>query len=291
MQNGLAIAALVLALLGTGVGGYALLQAPADSSALEARLEIVEDDLSRVEAELGALREATRPPPSLLGLGPDGVGSETPDTGSTGVRAGRADREAGAADRPAAASEASREDEAIQEMVEAAVEKKAAQMRAMRRKKPPLDLFVEVLELDEAQRAEVVEGVVETQQEIKALLEMPAEDGTVFLDELVDILANGIANPGKDPERGARLFRRLVAEKVPGTDRTYAQQAEAMKDRLRARFKRTMNERQYATFEAWQMDPSEVQGVPGSPWKQLEGRVRDRAAALGHVFPDDPGPK
>ena len=65
-----------------------------------------------------------------------------------------------------------------------------------------------------------------------------------------------------------------------------AQRAEGVKHQLRESFKRAWKPEQYATFEQWRMDPTEVQGVPGSPWKQIESRVVDRAKQLGWSAPD-----
>lgn len=78
-----------------------------------------------------------------------------------------------------------------------------------------------------------------------------------------------------------KWFGRVMTEVVPGTSETYAQRAEAAKTRLRDAMRRELSEDQYALFEQWQMDPSEVEEVPGSPWKDVERRVIDRARELG----------
>ena len=292
MKNGLSFLALTLALGSIAFGAYTFTRGPADTTELELRLTAVEDELSRVEAELGALREATKPPPSLMGLTPEGaVDLKQRAAAGTSADPMAVGDGGGAGSKPAGDGDPETMTAAMREMVDAAVEKKAEQLRVMRNKKPSLEAFADVLALDDEQREAVAQGVVQAQSEIRAVLLQPAEDGTVFLDEFVETFAHGIANPGKDPQRGARLFQRLIAEKVPGSDATYAQQAEAAKAKLRETFKRTMSPKQYATFEAWQMDPSEVQGVPGSPWKELEGRIRERARALGANLPDEGGPK
>lgn len=292
MNNPLVVLSLFLAVAAVGVAGYVVTRAPADGAEVDARLLAVEDQLSRVEAELGALRAANRPPPSLMGLSPT-AGQPLEEPAALGVASTArrtAESDAAETDAPLAREDGA-EAGALRELVDQAVEKKAAQMRAMAVKKPTLDSFAEVLELDEEQREEVARDVVASQQEIRTILEIPAEDGTVFLDELVDILAGGIAKPGSGKERGAALFGRLMSEKVPGTDETYAMQAEAVKARLRASFQRAFNSRQYATFETWRMDPTEIKDIPGSPWKDLEGRVVERARALGAKLPGDDGPK
>lgn len=288
MNNPLVVMALLLAVGAAGVAGYAATREPAAGGDVDARLLAVEDQLSRVEAELGALRAASRPPPSLMGLSPTAEPAEDPAVGA--AQRAAAEAAAAAMQEPLVIEEGAKA-EALRELVNEAVEKKAAQMGAMREKKPTLDSFAAVLELDEAQREKVARDVVASQQEIRTLLEIPAEDGTVFLDELVEILAGGMAQPGSGKERGAALFGRLMSEKVPGTDETYAAQAEAVKARLRTSFQRDFSTTQYATFETWRMDPTEIKDIPGSPWKDLEGRVLERARALGAKLPGDDGPK
>lgn len=287
MNQVIAVAALLLAVGAAGLAGYALSQAPPAADDLAVRLDAVEDELSRVEVELGALREASRPPPSLIGLGPEG----TPEATGVSERAPTASEATVAEGAPTGATPLAKDGEALEELVDAAVEKKAAQMQAMRNKKPDLATFASVLELTDDQQEVVAKHVVSSQAEIRSILEIPAEDGTVFLEEFVDAYAHAMAHPGKDKDRGKRLFARLVAEKVPGSDRTYAQQAEAVKARLRETYKRALSPKQYATFEAWQMDPTEIKDVPGSPWHELMGRIRERARALGAKLPDDEGPR
>ena len=99
------------------------------------------------------------------------------------------------------------------------------------------------------------------------------------------VVADGMANPGKHPERGKALFTRIVQEKIPGTDETYAQRVELVKGRLRETFKRELTPKQHGVYEAWEMDPTEIKDIPGSPWKELEGRIVERARQLGAELP------
>jgi len=165
----------------------------------------------------------------------------------------------------------------LKELVDEAVEKKAAIIETMRNKKPSLDAFAQTLELTDEQRAATEQEVLRGQREIKALLDTVSDEGTNFLDEVVDVLAVGIAKPGQVGERWGKLFARLVSEKVPGSDQTYAERAESVKQSVRDAFRRDMSEAQYTRFEAWKMDA------------ELMPRVVERAREMGAEVPDDWG--
>ncbi len=282
-MQGLSAVALLLAVAAAGVAGYTLMQDRSDPGDFAGRLDAVEDQLSRIEARLAA--QAARQdeqPPTLMGhkfeegpgpaKGTEEAALEVVYDETTIVPVPlEAEGEAG---------------ERLQKLIDKAVEKKAAQMQTMRNKKPPIDVFAKILQLDDEQVAAVQRDVVRAQHAIKDILEIPAEDGTDFLQELVEVMANGMANPGKDPGRGGRLFGRLMSEKIPGSDETYAARVEGVKGRLRESFKRNWTQEQYKTFEAWQMDPTEVQNVEGSPYKDVERRVLERAQQLGWRAPE-----
>jgi hypothetical protein len=167
--------------------------------------------------------------------------------------------------------------------VEKAVDEKARKFRLMQNKKPSIDVFASVLGLDEGQRELVEEAIVRSQREIRGLLETPTADGTLFLDELVELMARGVA--GQESDLPA-FIQRIVTERVPGTDETYGSRIEASKQRLREAFQREMSESQYNEFVAWQMDPTEVENVPGSPYADLGPQILERARELGLDLPD-----
>lgn len=297
MSTNIVSLALVLSVVAVGVAGYAVLQERPASTGLEVRLHTLEEQFARLEAAEAQrdYERRTLDGPALATRAPQvaesvPAGLETPLVADAGERGG-ADTAAGTAS--GTPTDLARPSDEIQELVDAAVAKKAAEIQVMRDKKPHIDVFAKTLELTELQRAAAEQDIVRSQQEIKAILETPAEDGTNFMDELVEIMARGIAEPGQNPGRGMKLFGRLMAEKVPGTDETYAMRAESVKASLRETFKRNWNEKQYATFHAWQMDPTEVKDIPGSPWKEVEGRVIERAKELGAEIPgdDDLGPR
>lgn len=177
--------------------------------------------------------------------------------------------------------------ETIETMVDAAVEKKARELQAMANKKPSMDVFATTLELTEEQRRNVEQEVIRGQQEIRSLLERPTEGGHVFLDEVVDIMAASMAKPGSAQKLWPEFLKRVTTELVPGTNQTYAEAAEAVKDTVRTTFRREFSAPQYSKFEEWKMDPTEVQGIDGSPWTGLQERIIDRARDMGAEIPGD----
>ena len=289
MQSPLTVISLAVAIIAVGVAGYAVMEnrslraelesnnllgpeadgggGPmlADERVLE-RLEAVEQDVARVEKV--ATTHVIPGMPSLAGREAD------------------TERAAPAPMDPLASPEAATK---VKDLVDEAVEKKAQQFRQMQNKKPSIDVFAEVLELNDEQRALAEREVVRGQREIRSLLEIPADDGTVFLDEIVETMAAGMAKPKEAGARWTKLLGRLMTENVPGTDTTYAASAEAIKGTVRDAFKSGWTESQYERFESWQMDPTEVQGIEGSAWSDLEGRVLERARELGADIPEDAG--
>jgi hypothetical protein len=101
----------------------------------------------------------------------------------------------------------------------------------------------------------------------------------------VDIVAKGMAEPGKDHGFG-NWFGRIVNEKIPGTDATYAARIESMKNDMRARFRRDWSKEQYREFEEWKVDPTEIEQVPDSPNIALVERIKERARTFGATIPD-----
>lgn len=288
MQNGLGGMALVVALVAIGVGVYALLEEKPGGLENESRIAALEDQVGRLEDVVERQRRFSTEQPSLLGLRTPGVSEEAGPADPDAPSASEVPDAAGA-ERTGAASGAVSPEEAerLKTLVEDAVEKKAAQMRVMSNKKPSIDVFAKMLDLTDEQRQAVEENVVRSQKEIRELLETPTADGSLLLDELVDVMADGIANPGKSPGRWAKLFGRIMSENIPGSDETYAQRAEVVKQRLRDDFKRSWRPAQYAIFEAWKMDPTEVQDIEDSPWKDLQGRIVERARQLGAKLPEE----
>lgn len=175
-------------------------------------------------------------------------------------------------------------------VVDAAVDRKTKQvlekLRRKANKKPPFDDFAKVLELTDEQRAAAGRVIVDGQKKVHAILNIPTADGTNLMDQLVELVARGYAEPGKDHGWGP-WFWRVMGEKIPGTDETYGARIESVKATMRATFKRDWTEAQYKEFEEWALDPTEVQNVPGSPNEALGKRIADLARRLGADIPDE----
>jgi hypothetical protein len=173
---------------------------------------------------------------------------------------------------------------AVDRRVDRAVEKKVAEVEADRKlkqnKKPSLDAFAEALELDSTQRRVVDEQIREGQRQIREILETPTAEGANLLEELVDAMAHGAA---KRPETGplfSKWYGRLVSLTVPGTAETYAAKMETVKGAVRDGLRRDLSDEQYAEFEEWGLDPTEIQEITNTPWADFDRLVADRQAAL-----------
>jgi hypothetical protein len=181
-------------------------------------------------------------------------------------------------------------DTQLEAIVDEAVDRKAKQvmdeMRIKQNKKPEIGVFASMLKLTEEQRAATERIVVDGQRKVHAILDLPTYDGTNLMDELVEIVARGAAEPGKDHGFG-RWIGRVLSEKIPGTDETYGARIEAVKSTMRASFKREWSAAQYREFESWGVDPTEVQNVPGSPNERIRDRIVERARALGAEIPEE----
>ncbi len=181
------------------------------------------------------------------------------------------------------------DDPALTEIVEDAVDRKTKQvldeLRIKANKKPAMDVFASALELTPEQRADTERVIVDGQRQVHAILDTPTADGANLMDELIEIVAKGFAQPGKDHGFG-RWIGRVLSEEFPGTDETYGARIESVKNAMRATFKRSWTAAQYKEFEEWGVDPTEVKDVPGSPNKELERRVIERARRLGAEIPE-----
>ncbi|MHC4954122.1 MAG: hypothetical protein ACYTGZ_09545 [Planctomycetota bacterium] len=181
-------------------------------------------------------------------------------------------------------------DEALAAIVDDAVDRKTKKvlddMRIKANKKPAMGVFASALELTKEQRAATERVVIEGQRRVHEILNIPTADGDNFMDELVEIVAQGFARPGKDP--GFRqLFARIITEKIPGTNETFGARIESVKNDMRTAFKRDWTPAQYKEFEEWGVDPTEIDKVPGSPNEALAKRITQRARELGAEIPEN----
>ncbi len=172
----------------------------------------------------------------------------------------------------------------IEERVTEVVDEKisALEERKSRKedKKPSFEVFAEVLELTESQRTAVEDEIWIGQRDIRAILEMPTEDGSDLVGELVEAMAHGQAGRPEAPWLFMEWVGRLVSEKIPDSNVTYGALIEETKNDVRTALRRELNTKQYAEFESWRMDPTEVKEIEGSPWDDLEERIEQRVFEL-----------
>ena len=164
----------------------------------------------------------------------------------------------------------------IKERVEEIVDERVDKLEKKQDKKPTLAAFSDVLKLTDNQRSIVDKEVWNAQNEVRIILETPTEDGSILINELVDVIAYGEA---KHPEAGPRFIKwlgRVMTEKIPGTDVTYGADIEVIKNNTRSAFRNEFTEKQYAEFESWGVDPTDIKEIENSPWADLEERVKKR---------------
>jgi len=279
MKNG--AVTLVLSALALGVAVLAWTREPETqpqrTSDQSARISALERKVEKLTLELNyakSAESATAPREA----------TDVPIPAPTGPAAVEIVRDA------AVAPEGSEENAALAAIVDDAVDRKTKavidDMRLKANKKPDIEAFAGALELDKSQRAATERIVAEGQRKLHELLNTPTADGTVLMDELVDIVAKGMAQPGKDHGFGGWIGR-LVSETVPGTNVTYATQLESVKTAMRTDFRREWTKEQYREFEEWKVDPTEIQNVADSPNVELMKRITDRARTFGADLPDE----
>jgi len=170
--------------------------------------------------------------------------------------------------------------ETIAERVEEVVDEKVDELEKKQNKKPSLEVFAEVLKLTDNQRRTVDEQVWLGQKEVRSILETPTADGSILINELVDVIAYGEA---KHPDSGPRFMKwlgRVISEKIPGTETTYAAEIEIVKNNVRDVFRSEFTDEQYAKFESWGVDPTEIKELNDNPWADFEKRVVKRLKEL-----------
>jgi hypothetical protein len=265
--------ALALSAVALGVAVVALTRRPPEpprATARTGRADALASEVAELRREIEILKAGTPArsgsdapaPPLLPPQAPEGAGQASIVEGGDEIKA------------------------IVDDAVERKTEKVLDELRVKENKKPALDVFSSTLELSEGQRVTTERVVVEGQREVHSILATPTRDGTNLMDQLVEIAAKGIAEPGKDHGWGMWVAR-VLTEKVPGTDETYGARIESVKSGMRATFKREWSEAQYREFEAWGVDPTEIDSVPGGPNEALMRRITERARALGANLPND----
>jgi hypothetical protein len=268
MSLKLSLAAVAIALIALVVAAMPQATEVAAPSVSDARVEALERQLARLSTTVEELN---------LRLRTEGAGA----LGAPGVVAS-----AGSVDPAGSMAE-----EQMKAMVDAAVSKKAKEvvsdLEIKQNKKPAIDVLASVLGLDDAQRRLTEAEVIRGQREAYAILDIPTADGGNLMDELVEVAAGSVAFPGTDPGWGA-WFVKVITEKIPGSDETYAARIEAVKATVRESFRESWSAEQFAKYREWGVDPIEIQKVPGSPGEELERRFMERARVLGELYPDGP---
>ncbi len=238
------------------------------------RIESLERRLALIESGRGTAEVASQAEVSL----------ERPNEAEAGSAIRLAPSEASVPDDTAAGATADRLLAEVDHRVDRAVEKKVAEVEADRKlkqnKKPSLGTFSDALELDPNQRRLVDEEIRVGQRQIRDILETPTANGESLLDELIDAMAHGAAKRADTGPLFSKWYGRLMTLIVPGTTETYAAKLETVKGTVREGLRRELNDTQYAEFEAWGLDPTEIQDVTNTPWADFEQLVDDRAAAL-----------
>jgi len=168
----------------------------------------------------------------------------------------------------------------IEERVEEIVDERVDKLEKKQNKEPTLAVFSEVLNLTDDQRNVIDKEIWSAQKEVRTILETPTEDGSILIDELVDVIAYGEAKHPEASQRFIKWLGRVMSEKIPGTDVTYGADIEVIKNNAREAFRSEFTEEQYAEFESWGVDPTEIKDIENNPWADLEERVKQRLLKL-----------
>jgi hypothetical protein len=261
-------AGVALSLASLAVAGWALHRASADrdragspvpaggesAGAAASRLDRLEERLARLEESAAA-----HPP------GPAGASTAAPGSAADPI-----------ADPAAREPIRALVKEVLREEQEARAKEGAkdeAAKPAGAERKPPLSQFAAELDLEPAQRELVQRTVHQGQEGMIALLRTPTASGRVLVDELLDAM---LGKPEEARAKVLEIYGVLSSEQVPGSDRTYAQRAEALKRDAVESFRREFTADQFKAFEKSGQDPLEIQ-IPDSPWTAvLQDALRRR---------------
>jgi hypothetical protein len=171
-------------------------------------------------------------------------------------------------------------DERVAEVIDEKVSAIAEKQAIMQNKKPSLDDFAEALDLTYNQRVAVEDEVRFGQKEVRNILDIPTADGSNLVKELVEVLAHGGIEHPETSKRFMKWVGRVMSETIPGTDDTYGTRIEAAKNKVRAGFRKVFTDKQYADFEKWGLDPTEIQEIENSPWTDIGELIQKRMLEL-----------
>ena len=120
--------------------------------------------------------------------------------------------------------------------------------------KAPIDELSNDLELDEAQKAEATLIFNEARDETYVLLKTMRLDGGSLLDDFVESLRD---NP--DPGGATRdFFRRIMTEKLPGSDRSYLGELMALQGDVKGALAKSFSTDQMTKLESLNVDLLDV---------------------------------
>jgi len=281
MRSSLNILAVTLSVAALAVAAFRSAPEPISRSRSDSRLLELEGEVARLSRTLDGF--ASRPHSER---------ERAAEERSPGSASRAADPSSASPDATAEETTPQAEEQ-LRMMIDDAVSRKAREvveeMERKQNKKPSMEVFASTLELTREQRHDTEQAVVRGQQEIYRLLEMPTQDGGNLMNELIEIVARSTIWPGKDHGWGKWLGR-VTTMTVPGTNETYSVQIETVKESVRDTLRRTLQKEQYAEFEGWGVDPTEIRDIPGSPQEDLGRRITERAKQLAEQTPAA-GPK
>ena len=164
------------------------------------------------------------------------------------------------------------------------------EMRIKQNKKPKIDVFAKLLELTPKQRASAEFAIVQGQREIHGILDMPTADGSNLKDELVEIVAKGFAQPGKDHGWG-RWIGRVMGEKIPGTNETYGTRIEGREEPDARDLPEGVVGGAVPRVQGVGRRPDRGPERPRQPHAALWKAIVERARELGANIPENPDDK
>ena len=178
------------------------------------------------------------------------------------------------------------------EDLEKLIDKKLRESGPLQGQGPPrFEALADRLELDETQRKELEDILRGKKTEHLNILKTPRADGSNLLDEFGDELVEAIRN-GKPNDDTARpvfmnFHRRMMTEKVPGTDTTYAQTMMKAQQETRVAFKEALPQDKFqAMLKLGIHNPLDMR-IPEEP---LESYIQGRLRAAGVAPPPGDGP-
>jgi hypothetical protein len=171
-------------------------------------------------------------------------------------------------------------DERVAAVVDEKVSAIAEKQAIMQNKEPSLDDFARALDLSYNQRVAVEDEVRFGQKEVRGILDIPTADGSNLVDELVEVLAHGGIEHPETSKRFMKWIGRVMGETIPGTDETYGTRIQAAKRKVSDGFRKVFTDEQYADFEKWGLDPTEIKEIENSPWADIGERIQERMLQL-----------